>query len=96
MRKLWRIPVVALVALITVSSYAQFDPFFDVDYNYYSSGTFATWCGEEDYACDGNLYTSGSTSNFRTRDRIRCMDGINVSHSCWQFANGSWTPVTCP
>jgi len=93
MRKLWRAAVV-LVVLLTASSYAQ--SFFEVDYNYYSDGTFSTWVGEEDDACDGNIYYSGSTSNFRTRDRIRCLDGINVSHSCWEYSNGSWAPVTCP
>ena len=94
MRKLWRVAFVLLVVLLTVSLYAQV--FFEVDYNYYSDGTFSTWVGEEDDACDGNIYNTGSTSNFRTRDRIRCLDGINVSHSCWQFVNGSWTTVTCP
>ncbi|HXA16224.1 MAG TPA: hypothetical protein VN380_04490 [Thermoanaerobaculia bacterium] len=96
MRKLGRVGFVAMVVLLTVSSFAQVDPFFELDYNYYSDGTFATWVGEEDNACDGNVYYSGTTSNFRTRDRIRCLDGINVSHSCWEFSNGSWTPVTCP
>jgi hypothetical protein len=96
MRKLGRVAFVVLVVLLTVSSFAQVDPFFRLDYNYYSDGTFATWVGEEDNACDGYVYYSGTTSNFRTRDRIRCLDGINVSHSCWEFSNGSWTPVTCP
>lgn len=96
MKKLLRFVFIFVLALITTSSFAQVDPFFRVDFNYFCDGTFSTWVGEEDNACDGNLYTTGSTSNFRTRDRIRCLDGINVSHSCWEYVNGSWTVVTCP
>ncbi|HEY2094443.1 MAG TPA: hypothetical protein VGJ81_21470 [Thermoanaerobaculia bacterium] len=96
MRKLWRVAFVLVAVLFTVASYAQL--FFETDYNYYSdsSFSFSSWVGEEDDACDGNIYYLGTTSNYRTRDRIRCLDGINVSHSCWELINGTWTPISCP
>ncbi|MEA2239492.1 MAG: hypothetical protein QOC81_4216 [Thermoanaerobaculia bacterium] len=94
MRKLWRFILVLLVVFITSASFAQLA--FDTDYNYFSDGTFSYWVGEEDYLCNSGVYSSGQTSDWRTRDRYSCANGQLVSHGCQELVNGSWTPIVCP
>jgi hypothetical protein len=94
MKTLARIVVLAVVVLLAVPSFTQ--AVFRVDFNYYTDATFTTWVGEEDYLCDGSLNASGSTSDFRVRDRYYCNNGQQFSHSCQVWVDTQWDFVTCP
>jgi hypothetical protein len=84
----------AVVVLIASQVVAQ--SLFELTYEYYSDGTFTTWVGEEDYDyCTGTITTAGTTSDWRTKDRMNC-DTQQGTHVCQQFVNGSWVNITCP
>jgi len=93
MKKLVRLTV--LFALLLFASSA-FSLIWEVDYTYYTDGTFTCWVGEQDFVCDGSELDFGTTSDFRVRNRTYCEDGQPAGHACQQFVNGSWTFVTCP
>jgi len=94
MRKPWRFAFVALLVFLTSASFGQLA--FEVDFTYYSDGTFTTLVGDEDHACDGNVYSWGSTSDWRIRDRYSCLSVEHVSHGCFELIDGSWTSIPCP
>lgn len=94
MKKLGRI--VVFTALVLFAS-AAFSNIWEIDYHYYSDGTFTNQVGDDDQLCDGGDIQWGDiTTNWRVRDRTNCNDGLPGGHACQEFVNGSWTFVTCP
>jgi hypothetical protein len=87
--------VAFLFVLILVASSA-YSLVWEIDYTYYSDGTFTTCVGEQDFLCDESEVDYGSTSDWRVRNRTLCQDGQPAGHACQEFVNGSWTFVTCP
>ncbi|HEV8436317.1 MAG TPA: hypothetical protein VGR95_23110 [Thermoanaerobaculia bacterium] len=87
--------VIFTAALLLVASQA-FALLFELTYEYYSDGTFTTWVGEQDYDyCNNAITSTGSTSDFRTKDRMNCDTGAGT-HECQQLVNGTWVTITCP
>jgi len=93
MKKSMRVAVLFVLLLVASSAYSLI---WEVDYTYYSDGTFTTWVGEQDFLCDGSEADYGSTSDWRVRNRTYCEDGQPAGHACQEFVNGSWNFVTCP
>jgi hypothetical protein len=82
-----------LATFIIASSVAA--DVWEIDYTYYSDGTFTTVVGWETKYCDGS--TDGTpASNWRTRDRILCNTGDPDGHACQQLIGGTWTLINCP
>lgn len=93
MTKLLRVAVFFALSLIASSA---FPLIWEVDFTYYSDGTFTTTVGEQDFLCDGTEVVYGSITAWRVRNRTYCEDGQPAGHACQEYVNGSWTFVTCP
>lgn len=93
MKKLARVLTLSAILLYAASVLAGI---WEVDYHYYSDGTFTTQVGEDDFLCDDSETGWGSTSDFRVRDRYSCNDGSHVGHACMVWTDTQWTFVTCP
>lgn len=93
MKKLGRSVVLAALVFVATSAFSNV---WEIDYNYYSDGTFTTWVGEQDLLCDDSEIDSGTTSDWRVRDRTLCSNGQPDGHRCQELVNGSWVFVTCP
>ena len=97
MRRSRLLLVVLLMFVLTTALDAQFPGVWEVDFTYYSDGTFTTAVGgETDYCLDGSD-SWGSTTDWRTRDRYSCRTGQLESHVCQQSDGmGGWTFISCP
>ena len=95
MKKTIRILVTLALALVASSSMASICFGWETDLYYFSDAAMLNQTGEFDNFCDGGNYSWGTTDVYRMRDRIPCCHS-GGSHTCAQFVNGSWQPMTCP
>jgi hypothetical protein len=97
MKKVFR--MIAVLLVLVVATVAVHGQLFgrETDIAYYYDDTFATYIGEYDVDCDGNVYSSGSVGSWRIYDQYSCRTGNQVVHKCQQTDGmGGWINLACP